>query len=93
MAKEQLLYSLIDLDDEIRYFTEADLLKQLTTANFEGTAPIKAAFKHFANAVQQMRQYQNEYFKTKSPLSSKMAKDFESKVDAMVKRAGDIELL
>ncbi len=93
MAKEQLLYSLIDLDDETRYFTEADLLKQLTTANFEGTAPIKAAFKHFAGSVQKMRQYQNEYFKTKSPLSLKMAKDFELKVDAMVKRAGDIELL
>lgn len=95
MAKK--LLAIADVEEEVRFFDPDDLLKQLVAADFPGTAPIKYAFRNLANAVREMRNYQNEFFKAQpGPAREsilKRAKASEAMVDAILKRAHEIELL
>lgn len=83
------IIALLDLDDQMRYFSEDSLLKQLAGADIPGTAPIKAAFRNMANRVAEMRKTQNLYFKSavgveKSRLLAR-SKELEKQVDAIIK--------
>ena len=89
MASKKLI-ALTDTDDQIRYFTEDDLIEQLAGADFPGTAPIKAAYKHFANLVAEMRKAQTQYFAASHGTPEKAAtlkrsKNLEAQVDTITK--------
>lgn len=84
--------TLMDADDQARFFTEESLLEQLAMADIPGTAPIKAAFKNVIRIVRDMREAQNSYFRAAYGSSEKevflrKSKALEAKVDAIVQRA------
>ena len=78
------------LDDQVRYFTEDNLLEQLAGADIPGTGPIKGAFRNLANRVAEMRRVQGQYFAAAygSPEKAAMlkrSKDLEKQVDDILK--------
>lgn len=89
--------ALEDDTGEVRTFDSVELVRQLVAADFPGTAPIKYAFRNLAKAVREMRDAQNEYFKAPhgpdKQTALSRAKAAEGKVDKIIKRAHEIELL
>lgn len=88
MAKN--IIALIDLDDQMHYFTEESLLEQLAGADLPGTAPIKAAFRNLANKVAEIRKFQTQYFAATYGSSEKArllakSKELEKQVGTIVK--------
>lgn len=47
---------------------------------------LKAEFKEFVNLAEQVRQTQNEYFRTRNNNSLTAARQLEKKLDAEIKR-------
>lgn len=90
--------ALTDADDTQFFVEEESLIKQLIGAKIPGSEPTKYAYRHFAAAVFEMRRLQKEYFSSRNDPKAKewllkKAKAAESKVDAILKRSQDIELL
>lgn len=97
MAKPKVI-ALTDADEVVRFFDEQDLIRQMVGANIPGSEPAKYAFRKLAEAVHEMRRLQTDYFKATHGSDSKkallrMSKEAEAKVDNILKRAKDIDLL
>lgn len=89
MADSKQIIALTDLEAQARYFTQEDLQNQLAAIDLAGAAPIKAAMRTLANAVEEMRQAQKDYFKSTYGSPEKQAalnrsKAAEAKVDKML---------
>lgn len=83
------IITLVDLDDQTRYFTAESLLSQMAAADIPATAPIKTVAKNLATAVREMREAQKDYFKSQYGSTEKLAalnrsKAAEGKVDKML---------
>lgn len=97
MGKQKLI-TLVDADDVPQFFDEESIIKQLVAVNIPGSEPAKYAFRNFATAVLEMRRLQKEYFSAQYGSKEKewllkQCKAAEGKVDAILKRSQDIELL
>jgi hypothetical protein len=97
MKMERKYLAITDADGIVRTFEETDLLRQLVSANFQGTGPIKYAFRNLAKAVKEMRYEQKRFFSTpygaEKDIILARAKALESKVDSIIARAQQIDLL
>lgn len=94
MATNKIIL-LTDLDDQVRYFTEDNLLEQLAGADIPGTGPIKGAFRNLANRVAEMRKLQSQYFSAVYGATEKLrmlnqCKAAEKKVDDILKNFNQV---
>lgn len=90
--------ALVDDEDNQFFVEEQSLIRQLVGAKIPGSEPAKYAYRHLAGATLEMRKLQIEYFGNRGDQKAKewllkKAKAAESKVDAILKRSQDIELL